>query len=196
MPDVGPDDLERFTRTATIVLDTNVLLSLYHLTASARDETLAVLAQVADRTRIPDQVGLEFYRNLPMVRGRLATAYDEVAKEFRSASGIAMGKLAKDARSKEARSAVQALLDQATELVEEGLTELAQKHGAHIPEDGDHVEGRLNELFGERVLPRPDEATVRRRVAEFTTWRLPNEIPPGFADGLNKIGPLRQAGRT
>ena len=89
MPDVGPDDLERFTRTATIVLDTNVLLSLYHLTASARDETLAVLAQVADRTRIPDQVGLEFYRNLPMVRGRLATAYDEVAKEFRSASGIA-----------------------------------------------------------------------------------------------------------
>ena len=44
-----------------IVLDTNALLDLYRLSASARHEFLAVLEKVKDRLFVPYQVALEFH---------------------------------------------------------------------------------------------------------------------------------------
>ena len=58
-----PDDYERLWKEATIVLDTNVLLNLYRLPTSARDEFLTVLDLLKDRLWVPHQVALEFQRN-------------------------------------------------------------------------------------------------------------------------------------
>lgn len=56
-------EYERLWKEATIVLDTNVLLNLYRLPTSARDEFLNVLDLLQDRLWIPHQVALEFQRN-------------------------------------------------------------------------------------------------------------------------------------
>ena len=69
------DDARRFILDATIVLDTNVLFSLYRVGATARDESIRVLESVRDRLWVPHQTGLEFYRNVETVREELSEAY-------------------------------------------------------------------------------------------------------------------------
>src|SRR5688572_10376163 len=52
----------RLWREGLIVLDTNVLLNLYRLPTTARDELLTVLELLRDRIWIPHHVALEFQR--------------------------------------------------------------------------------------------------------------------------------------
>ena len=54
-----------------IVPDTNVLLSLYRIPVTARDELLALLELLRNRLWIPHQVALEFQRR------RLSVIYTE-----------------------------------------------------------------------------------------------------------------------
>jgi hypothetical protein len=56
-----------------VVLDTNVLLDLYRLPPIARDELMAVLAELKEQLWIPYQVGLEFQRQRLTVIKRKAT---------------------------------------------------------------------------------------------------------------------------
>src|SRR5690348_15285906 len=49
--------------TGLIVVDANVLLALYEITADAREEVLAVLQNVRARVWVPQQAMLEYCRN-------------------------------------------------------------------------------------------------------------------------------------
>ncbi|TIH28598.1 hypothetical protein D4765_18385 [Subtercola vilae] len=58
-----PSEIKKFWKSATVVVDTNVLLSLYR-TSDATSKTLGeVLASLSDRLWMPHQVGLEYSRN-------------------------------------------------------------------------------------------------------------------------------------
>ncbi|MEU3976105.1 PIN domain-containing protein [Streptomyces bacillaris] len=59
----GKVDVERAIKSSTIVLDTNALLNIYRMEATARGEYLAVLGALAPRLWIPRQVVEEFHRN-------------------------------------------------------------------------------------------------------------------------------------
>lgn len=56
------DQYEALWKEAIIVPDTNVLLDLYQLPPTAREEMLAVLTELKERLWIPYQVALEFRR--------------------------------------------------------------------------------------------------------------------------------------
>ena len=56
------DQYEALWKEAIIVPDTNVLLDLYQLPPTAREEMLAVLTELKERLWIPYQVALEFQR--------------------------------------------------------------------------------------------------------------------------------------
>ncbi|MGW3895695.1 PIN-like domain-containing protein [Micromonospora profundi] len=57
------EEYAQVLRTGMVVLDANVLLNLYRYTADARDDPLAVLAELPDRLWVPHQVLTEFWRN-------------------------------------------------------------------------------------------------------------------------------------
>src|ERR1039457_5104857 len=59
----GEEEIDKVLRVGLVVVDTNVLLSLYRFQSKARDELLLVLKQLGDRLWIPHQVGLEFHQN-------------------------------------------------------------------------------------------------------------------------------------
>lgn len=56
-------EYEKIWANALIVVDTNVLLSLYRLPKTAREEFLLVLTKLKSRLWIPYQVALEFQSN-------------------------------------------------------------------------------------------------------------------------------------
>jgi len=189
-------DPERFVRTATVVLDTNVLLGLYRLTGTARNNALAVLELPAlrDRLWLPHQVVIEFYRNLPSVRGRVAEAYRRAGVDLRSAAGTAKTAFARESRSKEAMAEVAKLIDDGVDALAKALEDLAAKHQALAPDSADPVLERIERIYDRRTGAEPDDKTVRDRVEEFQTWRAPNQIPPGYEDVPTKYTPVLRAG--
>src|SRR5699024_1750748 len=62
-----PDAKRELFKTATVVLDTNILLSLYRQSARGSEQLLEILAKIRDRLWIPDHVIWEFVKNRPNV---------------------------------------------------------------------------------------------------------------------------------
>lgn len=75
-----------------VVLDANVLLSLYRFTKPSRDEVLSLLKKVSDRLWLPHQVALEFHRNrlnvihdAAQLHGRLRREVDGAKSKLQNA---------------------------------------------------------------------------------------------------------------
>ncbi|MFF9031275.1 PIN-like domain-containing protein [Streptomyces iakyrus] len=212
-PEDSPERPEFFTH-GTVVLDTNVLLSLYEYTPAAREQVINALKSVQKRLWLPHQVGLEF------VRGR-HRVIAERAKALKDAPGLLNRKLGDANRAVVgARQFVQELLvkyawdteasdslaakisSQAVDALlsewKKELISLVQGLKDHdlVPasvEANDPVLPQVAELFGPNIAEPPDPAEIRRRVDEASSYRFPNEIPPGFSDS-GKGTPLAAAG--
>ena len=52
---------------------------------------------------------------------------------------------------------------------------------------------RIEALLEDRVLPPPSAAKVRKRIRRFVEYRLPYQVPPGYADAARK-SPVHAAG--
>ncbi len=216
-PSAALSDEERrpFFTQGIVVLDTNVLLSLYEYTAPARDQVLSALERVKTQLWLPYQVGLEF------VRGR-----NRVIESRTSA----LRKAPNDVNQR-LNDAKQALLD-ASDFVKQLLMRYAQDDAAveeldrqinrtsfderfaewkeilfkHIEKlkteqdialisvaSDDPVLPRVAALYDDRVGEQPDPGLLRRRVEEAVGYRFPNRIPPGFSD-RGKLTPLQAVG--
>src|SRR5437868_5840756 len=57
------NEFEQLWHDALFVFDTNVLLSLYRYSATARAALLMLVQEIADRVWLPHQVAEEFHRN-------------------------------------------------------------------------------------------------------------------------------------
>ncbi|MFG1707440.1 PIN-like domain-containing protein [Nonomuraea sp. M3C6] len=204
-----------FFENAMIVLDTNVLLSLYELHASARDEVIDALARVQSRLWLPYQVGLEFVRRRHAViaaRTRsLSEALRDVDKRFIAARQAIIaardevGQLyVKYAWNYEitqelSESITQQSVDAAVSAIKQDLRQrvkdLKDKHDLALGsiDSDDHILPIVADLYGNQVAAPVPPETVRNRVTEAITYRFPNEIPPGFSDAtkgtdLNRAG--------
>lgn len=205
---------EEFFARGLIVLDTNVLLSLYEYTPAARDEVLRTLQRVKSRLWLPYQVGLEFVRGRHRVldsRARtLKAAPNTVNQKLGEAQQaiVAARRLIQDLLMRYGRNDTSAYaLDKAIsdEAIKKLLTPWRDQLLNHVRElkehdlkpamlgHGDVVLQRVAELFGERIAPQPLPEMIRRRVEEAASYRYPNRIPPGFSD-TDKDTPLRSAG--
>ncbi|MFE9820412.1 PIN-like domain-containing protein [Streptomyces sp. NPDC005773] len=203
----GPseDDPERarFFTDGVVVLDTNVLLSLYEYTPSARRQVLDALRNVQSRLWLPHQVGLEFVQN----RHRVITGRQKALQEGRR---ILQNKL-RDAKTavKEARSHTQRMLikyaqdiqasnDLDAKISNRAIEDLFSDWSATLGEQlsklseyditispgtaGDDVLSQVAILFGDRIADPPNPEQIRQRVEEASEYRFPNLIPPGFMD--------------
>ncbi|MFJ7913001.1 PIN-like domain-containing protein [Kitasatospora sp. NPDC096204] len=217
LPDGGvAADRKAFFEDALVVLDTNVLLSLYEYNPAVRNQVLSVLAQISKRLWLPYQVGQEFVRgrrrviiersrelgDAPVVIDRhLQQAYKSVL----AASAHVKELLRKYANDDAAQSGldetinqttVKALLGEWQVLLKDHAKQL--KHGHDLlpsaVESDDPVLPEVAALFEDRLAPPTEYAVVQRRLEEALSFRFPNEIPPGFADDGKKGKPLDRAG--
>ena len=216
-PQPSAEDAERsaFFQDGIIVLDTNVLLSLYEYTETSREEVLSALERTAGRLWMPYQVGLEFVRGrrstLDTRKRALSDAASDVNKKLMAArkaiveaKNLVCAQLNKYARAPEEIAKLNALVtdpavDEHLSLYKQEfkrqLDMLKADHGLALnsADAEDPILPRVAKLYGEGVGQQPEDEVLRRRLEEATTFRFPNKIPPGFADS-DKDTPLRSAG--
>ncbi|MFE7562380.1 PIN-like domain-containing protein [Kitasatospora sp. NPDC057500] len=217
LPDsgAGAGDRKAFFEDALVVLDTNVILSLYEYNHIVRNQVLDALGQISTRLWLPYQVGQEFVRGRHRVlvqrdkelRGA-ASALDQLLQRagqaVLDAKDHVKGLLARYAND----SAAQAGLDEAINpaAVKAMLSEWQGMLKGHVEQlksgydlqpaairQVDPVLPELAALFGDRIAPPTDYRVQQRRLEEALSFRFPNRIPPGFADE-GKGRPLDQAG--
>ncbi|MFE1878925.1 PIN-like domain-containing protein [Streptomyces diastatochromogenes] len=216
-PVPSPQDAARlaFFQDALIVLDTNVLLSLYEYTAESREEVLTALGQVSERLWMPYQVGLEFVRGRRSVlesRRRVLTDASKSVNAKLTAARKAITEAKDTVRAQLQKYArVPAEIDALEELVSEGAvtehlavyrdafkTHLEMLRNGHDlspanVETADPILPRVADLYGDRVGLQPDDQLLQQRLDEAMAFRFPNQIPPGFKD-FDKGTPLKAAG--
>jgi rRNA-processing protein FCF1 len=211
---VGTSQEERreFYENGVVVLDTNVLLSLYEFKQATRDDVFRALERLGDRLWLPHQVGLEFVRRRHAVileRNRAIKDSNSDLNRHIAAIKTSTNKASKyveDLLRKYAddRSAA----DELKSLVDEKFDELANWLRPKMVEcidslrdnevskmtdiSSDTILERDAKLYGNRVAESPGFETIRQRVEMAENFRFPNLIPPGFAD--SKGNSLSNAG--
>ncbi|MGH3622331.1 MAG: PIN-like domain-containing protein [Sciscionella sp.] len=215
----GQHDKRRtFFTDGLVVLDANILLNLYRIRPSARDDVLSVLQRFADESRlwVPHQAALEFVRNRePTVVGRfdnIARTRRDVTAKFEAA--VLAVVRARDQvknvvwdfeRDPAAKQDVEDSVQEADirRALKPWRDDLEARLGALRDEHdidpasfrrSDSLLDRINTLLADRIgdaLP-PGEAP--ELVRHFVEYRSPNLIPPGFADSTTKGTSAQDAG--
>jgi hypothetical protein len=186
-----PDEYERLWKDATIVLDTNVLLNLYRLPTSARDEFLAVLDLLKDRLWVPHQVALEFQRN----RLTVIAAERKSTEDALGSAQAVVGELRKkvDALQIEKRGlGIETLpiLEDLQRANEKLVAAIEATHSAQLEiASSDPIRERMDELLSSRVGPAPKDQADLDRLVEDGEERFRDRIPPGFADADKSKNP-------
>ncbi|MFG2554973.1 PIN-like domain-containing protein [Streptomyces sp. NPDC048581] len=206
---------ETFFTQGLVVLDTNVLLSLYEYTPTAREQVFGALEQIAPRLWLPHQVGLEFARGRHRVIANrvkaLGEAPDALNKKLQKArqAVIEASTFVKDLLEKYAQDeAASAALDKQinNQAIDDRLEEwrtLLKQHVQQLKDEqdvrlgsietNDPVLPRIAALYDDRIAPPTPPEIVKKRVDEASNHRFPNRIPPGFSD-WGKGTPLEAAG--
>jgi predicted nucleic-acid-binding protein len=212
-PSAEDDERALFFRDGLIVLDTNVLLSLYEYTATSREAVLDALEQASEHLWMPYQVGLEFVRGRRSVlesrKRTLSTAAKDVNSKIMAArraiieaKNLVRAQLEKYARAPEEIAELEELVSDAAleerlapyrDAFMQHLSMLKTGHDLVSVDTTDPILPRIAELYGDRVGHQPDEALLRRRLDDALTFRFPNKIPPGFLDA-DKDTPLGTVG--
>ncbi|MFD6417928.1 PIN-like domain-containing protein [Streptomyces sp. NPDC060194] len=206
---------EQFFTNGLVVLDTNILLSLYEYTETAREDVFTALEAVSDRLWMPHQVGLEFVRGrrstLESRKAALTGAAKDVNRHLTqavasviAARNVVINQLVKYGAPLDAGeeltllisdSSVSALLQENRALLKKHLDGLKSQHGlpANLAEADDPVLLRVARMYGDRIGAQPDDSVLRARIEEAVGFRFPNEIPPGYRD-FGKDTPVKAAG--
>ncbi|MGC5015891.1 PIN-like domain-containing protein [Streptosporangium sp. DT93] len=204
-----------FFEHALIVLDTNVLLSLYELHISARDEVIDALRRVQSRLWLPYQVGLEFVRRrhgviaartrslnealsdidkrMTAARQSVIAARDEVGRLYvKYAWNYEVGQELSESITQQSIDA--ALIDIKKDL-RKWIKDLKDKHDLALGsiDSDDHILPIVADLYGNQIASPVPPGVVRERVNEAIAYRFPNKIPPGFSDS-SKETDLNRAG--
>lgn len=214
-------DRERFFTQGLVVLDANVLLTLYDVTSESREAVFGALEKVSDRIWLPHHAGLEFIRNrrsrVESRRNQFATVKQNIDRRFTEASQNLLGIrkqvqqfIEKHSGDEQARRNLEDVITRRNildlDVVEEWkqalLDEVKRLQDAYDLhpnqlDEGDPLLDRIAALIGGRIGdPLPHES-LGDLVDAAVGFRFPNQIPPGFEDskgGHDKETDLRRAG--
>lgn len=185
------EQYEQLWKEALIVLDTNVLLNLYRLPTTARDELIGVLELLKDRLWIPHQVALEFQRRrLTVIASERKATEDALT---------ATSELVDDVKSKVEALQIdkrglgiesQPLLAELEKANNQLLEAIKTTHNSQLDiSASDPVRQRIDELLENRIGVGPTtQAELDTLIAEGED-RFKEKIPPGFADADKEKNP-------
>lgn len=177
-------EYEKLWKEATIVLDTNVLLNLYRLPATARDELFSVLETLKSRIWVPHQVALEFQRRrLTVIASEQKST--EAAKQSASA-------LVEDFKNKVEALQIDKqgigvdpmpLLENLEKANEDLINAINSAHKEQLDISTlDHVRERLDKLLAGCVGVGPTTQKDLDALINDGDDRYRERIPPGFGD--------------
>lgn len=166
-------------KRAVYVLDTNVLLNMYRIPKSSRENLLNDLAAKSDRVWMPFQVALELHRNCDKVRSAQTSSHSERIKEISAAieNLRANGKSTRLEKSAEQVAALDALQVWKVKLEEE-LEAIREEIDHQKP---DEVLERIADIFGDSIGPEPT-ADDLEALSKEAGQRYKTNTPPGYLD--------------
>lgn len=185
------EQYERLWKEGLIVLDTNVLLNLYRLPSTARDELISVLELLKERLWVPHQVALEFQRRrLTVIASERKATEDALAATSQFVDDIKerVDTLQIDKRGLGIKS--QPLLDELTKANDQLVDAIKTTHNFQLDiSSSDPVRERLDELLMNRVGVGPTNQEELDTLVASGEDRFKEKIPPGFADAEKDKNP-------
>ncbi|HGM4804182.1 TPA: PIN-like domain-containing protein [Serratia marcescens] len=166
---------------STIVLDTNVILSLYKLSEPTREYFISVLERINERLWLPFQVGNEFFANRLSVISEQVKSYNEFEKALQNIQNTLSNKrnhpFLLEETSKELTSSLN--------VVYEDLKSSKIKYESLI--SSDIILEKILDLYDGKVGNEYTEAELNEYI-EIAKERYKKKIPPGYKDFKSKGG--------
>lgn len=161
--------------------DANVLLTLYKVSESTREDVLSVFRELGDRLWLPHQVVLEFQRGRQAAIREQEEVYDQLEKELQSFPGRLTDKVRRH-HPRIDREELEKVANSAMGNIKEHLSSLHEAHPNPLASDdvlgADVVRDQLEKIVGDRIGAAADPAEVERA----GKLRYPKRVPPGYAD--------------
>ncbi|EPG7067836.1 PIN-like domain-containing protein [Serratia marcescens] len=166
---------------STIVLDTNVILSLYKLSEPTREYFISVLEKISNRLWLPFQVGNEFFANRLSVISEQVKSYNEFEKALQNIQNTLSNKrnhpFLQEETSKELTSSLH--------IVYEDLKSSKEKYESLI--SSDIILEKILDLYDGKVGNEYTEEELNEYI-EIAKERYKKKIPPGYKDFKSKGG--------
>ena len=173
--------------TAIIVLDANVLLSLYRFAPDKSGELLEILEELSSKIWIPRQCYDEYRKHLPEIRGEIGEEYRTARGEFQRFRDKTKNRLFQ-LNSRNGLMIAQFIpgIDEFfQEIISSLLTHSKEHMSSLFKDDIDDriarlIDGKIGDPFPQSRL---DNIYIEGR------FRYDNRIPPGFKDDNRKSEP-------
>jgi hypothetical protein len=185
------DEIDKLWTSAVVVVDTNVLLSLYRLSFGAREKLLEILQESSGRIWIPHQVGYEFHENrVDRIREqqgmgkKVESALDSFKKSFASTL---------QEYSQNAFFEPRSLQAEWNEVVDDFKSRVRGTHFSKANEyaitpQNDPILIKLARLYEGKVGRKPSGEKLEE-LHGIASIRFEKNIPPGYKDAKNKPVP-------
>ena len=170
-----PEKIEEMWKTATFVLDANVILSIYKYSTDSSARLIEIFKNLGDRVWIPHRVIAEVLENRFNVIGSQAKIYDETIKSLDNFES----KLGKDTLhpviSSDLKATIQSKLTEVKEELQAGST----RHN-NLYRTDENIKN-IFEIFNGKIGEDFDNDTLLEIIEEGRK-RYADKIPPGYAD--------------
>ncbi|MFC9555592.1 PIN domain-containing protein [Rhodococcus sp. NPDC056960] len=190
--DYTENEIAEFATEAIVVVDTNVLLDLYRVSADQREQICGALELIGDRLWLPYQVALEFHSNrLDVVAAELAK-YQKAAQGF--TESLRKGNGIDDFRDPEIKESIQKALLSAEKKFLRDFAKLRAEHVIdwEVARSDDPVLNRLDSVYSnpKQIADKPDSGDTEKRKAEaLRRFKAVPPVPPGYEDFGKKDDP-------
>ncbi|MGW5385682.1 PIN-like domain-containing protein [Nocardia sp. NPDC003963] len=200
-----PAEMKRLLGEATVALDANVLLTLYRVNNSQRDQVFKSLSKVSDQLWLPYTAAHEYQKNRFAALTGQQGAYEELVSrtrsllhELRSNLRTELQDLNRDTRrmgfDREMLAVIESELNEVNKKVDSAILgssrriiskfETIRRNNVRVVDhlQDDPIREALDAIFTEsKVGDQPDSATLASRV-EQAKERARLKIPPGYLD--------------
>ncbi|HEX2051174.1 MAG TPA: PIN-like domain-containing protein [Actinomycetota bacterium] len=194
------DEVEDAWSHGLVVLDANVLLNLYRVSARTRRDFLSMLKRIRNQLWLPHQVAEEFHRNRYGVISAQQDAYRLLRKALSKGKDDLMRKINEIGQHPTLdRTDIVGRIDKVFTQLSAHVEKLEKRHPRILSDpvardlSDDPIRSELVRLFEENIGPPYQEERLIQIFAEGER-RYAERVPPGFGDsaktGARRYGDL------
>lgn len=176
------EDEERSSllKTSAIVLDANVLLSLYRVRRQTTEQILKILKKAKPNLWLPHQAAFEFFSNKDSVKVQAVKSYDQALKKLDALANEIRNST--EELSKDRLLAVTAIGEQFSSEVKKAKQDIEKKRkGYETYHQKEKILTEVEKIFRGRVGEPFDDKALAEVMKEGEK-RYTDRIPPGFRD--------------
>jgi PIN like domain len=174
------EDFDSYWSSGLLVLDANVLLSLYRFSLPARKQLLEILTAAKPRLWVSHQAALEYERGRIGVIDEQRKLYDQVLEEIEKSKKRVLGSVRRKSVMDNAELAKE--LDENLRPVIEHVKQLQAEHPDPLPQDDWLATDLVRDALAELLEAQVGAPLQGRDVAKEGSRRYAARIPPGYAD--------------